>query len=542
MAFSAQNQLTPALSKPLQIRLLWGGAFLLLCLVFRTNLNEILTVWIGTKEYNHGFFIPCISAYLIWIKRAELQPTTQFKDSAFGLSLMALSLVMLLFGSLTTIKTIEQYAFLIALVGLFAAAFGVHGLRIAAFPFLFLIFMVPLPPFIFNNLTIKLQFISSMLGVEFIRAFDIMVFLEGNIIDLGRYKLKVVEACSGLRYLFPLASLAFLCAYLFKGAFWQRLLIFLSSPPLLILISSLRIGIVGVLSDKQGMEIAKAFLHGFEGWAVFLLCIALLFLEIWVLSRFNGRKPGIWKLLQLPVASATTLRTDAAAAVLNQSVFAVLLLLSVGAGASEVFKNREDVIPQRMAFSNFPMQIGPWLGRSNNLAQNNLDELKLTDYVLADFSMPGTPSRVNFYSAYYQTQRKGAAVHSPRSCIPGDGWQITDYDQREFPELKLDGKALQVDRAIVERGDKRQLVYFWFQQRGRDITNEYMMKWYLFYDALTMSRTDGALIRVVTGLDKTEDVAVADQRLQAFIKDLLPELAPYLPGKTIVQAGYADPF
>lgn len=94
-----------------------------------------------------------------------------------------------------------------------------------------LVFMVPFPAFILNNLSSKLQLISSWLGVEFIRACDIMVYLEGNVIDLGNYKLQVVDACSGLRYLFPLASLAFLCAYLFKGPFWQKLLIFCRPCP-----------------------------------------------------------------------------------------------------------------------------------------------------------------------------------------------------------------------------------------------------------------------------------------------------------------------
>ena len=76
-------------------------------------------------------------------------------------------------------------------------------------------------------------------------------------------------------------------------------------------------------------------------------------------------------------------------------------------------------------------------------------------------------------------------------------------------------------------------MYYWFQQRGRIITNEYLVKWYLFYDALTMNRTDGALVRLVTGLNKGQDVELADQRLQSFLKDLMPELPAYLPGKEI---------
>ena len=165
-----------------------------------------------------------------------------------------------------------------------------------------------------------------------------------------------------------------------------------------------------------------------------------------------------------------------------------------------------------------------------------LDSLKLTDYVIVNFVQPGTNENVNFYSAYYQAQRKGASVHSPRSCISGDGWQITLFEQREFPELNIDGQPLRVDRAIIEKGDNRSLVYFWFQQRGRIITNEFLVKWYLFYDAITENRTDGALVRLVTRIDKTKDIAEADQRLELFVKDLLPELPAYLPGKSTLRA------
>lgn len=520
-------------TKPTITWSLWGVALLLLCVVFRNSLIEMATTWTNVEEYSHGFFIPVITIYLLWARRGELVLVQGFKASLPGIIIICLGLILFILGGLATIKTMEQYAFLVVLTGMFASAFGMRGLRVGAIPLLFLIFMVPFPSFILNNLSSKLQLISSWLGVEFIRACDIMVYLEGNVIDLGSYKLQVVDACSGLRYLFPLASLAFLCAYLFKGPFWQKLLIFLSSMPLTIFMNSFRIGVIGVLVDNWGTEMAEGFLHDFEGWAVFLLCMLLLFIEMWIFSRISGRKLAMGELVQIPEEWSHTARRDMAA-VLNKSVFAVLLLLCLGAGASEFFKGREDIIPGRKAFLTFPTTLGNWQGRNDYLTQFYLNELKLTDYVIVNFMQPNTRNSVNFYSAYYQSQRKGAVVHSPRSCIPGDGWQISSFEQREFADLQLDGQALQVNRAIIQKGESRQLVYFWFQQRGRMITNEYMVKWYLFYDAITMNRTDGALIRLVTPVDKVEDIAVADQRLHMFLKDLLPELPAYLPGKAIV--------
>jgi len=540
MNLSDQQQLPTELNNPIRIWLFWGVAFFLLCLVFRSSLDEMLTVWFTVEEYSHGFFIPCISAYLIWLRRAELVLTTQFKESVFGMGLMFLGIIIFVLGGLSALRTLEQYAFIIALTGLFAAAFGMRGLKITGVPLFFLIFMVPFPPFIISNLSSKLQLISSWLGVEFIRSCDIMVYLEGNVIDLGAYKLQVVDACSGLRYLFPLSSLAFLCAFLFKGPFWQKTLIFLSSAPLTIFMNSFRIGVIGVLVDNWGPDMAEGFLHDFEGWVVFLLCMVLLFIEMWIFSKISGRNLAFSELVQIPAEWDNYQRTEQAATILNHSVYAVFLLLAVGAGISETYQARLDIIPQRKEFLNFPVQLGTWRGRNDYLTKNYLDELKLTDYVIMDFFNPNVRGRVNFYSAYYQSQRKGVGVHSPRSCIPGAGWQITLFEQKDFPDLNAEGHPLQVDRAIIEKGENRQLVYFWFEQRGRIITNELMAKWYIFYDAIAMNRTDGALVRLVTDIDTTEDIAAADQRLQSFMQVLLPQLPTYLPGKNIVAAGYTQ--
>ena len=115
--------------------------------------------------------------------------------------------------------------------------------------YILLFFMVPLPHFLYNSLSAELQLVSSRLGVGFIRLFSIPVFLEGNVIDLGNYKLQVVEACSGLRYLFPLTALGFIAAVIFKVALWKKVVLFLSTIPITVLMNSFRIGVIGVLVE-----------------------------------------------------------------------------------------------------------------------------------------------------------------------------------------------------------------------------------------------------------------------------------------------------
>ncbi len=523
------------LKKPTTILVIWIFLLLLLGFTFKSSLEMMVGTWISVEEYGHGFFIPAISIYFLWIRRHELKFVEKFKDVWPGFIIVIIGLMLGFLGGLATLKTVEQYAFIVTLTGMFTIAFGLRGLRVGAIPLLFLLFMVPFPSFILNNLSAKLQLISSWLGVEFIRACDIMVYLEGNVIDLGIYKLQVVEACSGLRYLFPLASLSFLCAYLFKGPFWQKALIFLSSAPLTIFMNSFRIGVIGVMVDNWGTEMAEGFLHDFEGWVVFLLCMALLFVEMWLFSRLSGKKVAFNELVLIPSEWSGNAKQLNLEVKFNKSIFLLLVLLVGSAIGSGFIQEREDIIPARRAFLNFPLNIDKWEGRNDYLSQYYLNELKLTDYAIINYSQPESGSTINFYSAYYEAQRRGVAVHSPKGCMPGDGWQITQFGQLNFPDVTVDGNELELNRAVIQKGESKQLVYYWFQQRGRTITNEYLVKWYLFYDALTMNRTDGALIRLVTSVGQTEDIEKADQRLQTFIKELTPILPAYIPGKLIAK-------
>ncbi len=539
---SSQDNTPSQLNNPITVLSLWIFALLLLGFTFRNCLEEMVTTWINVEEYGHGFFIPIISAYFIWIRRSELKFVALFKDTLPGLLILLLGLLLFVLGGLATLKTIEQYSFIISLTGIYTMAFGLQGLRIGVIPLLFLIFMVPFPPFILNNLSSKLQLISSWLGVEFIRACNIMVYLEGNVIDLGSYKLQVVDACSGLRYLFPLASLSFLCAYLFKGPIWQKILIFLSSAPLTIFMNSFRIGVIGIMVDNWGTKMAEGFLHDFEGWIIFLFCMALLFLEMWLFSRLSGRKTAFNELVLIPSEWSGSEEKKNPEAVFNKAIFVMLLLLISTASITSFIQEREDIIPERKAFLNFPLHLGKWQGRNDYLTQNYLDGLRLSDYTIINYTSPEAGANVNFYSAYYQSQRKGVSVHSPKGCIPGDGWQITEFGQNALPNIKLEGNPIDVNRAVIQKGTSRQLVYYWFQQRGRSITNEYLVKWYLFYDAIAMNRTDGSLIRLVTSVGEGEDIKLADQRLQLFMKDVVTELPAFIPGKVLAEQNRSSTF
>ena len=178
--------------------------------------------------------------------------------------------------------------------------------------------------------------------------------------------------------------------------------------------------------------------------------------------------------------------------------------------------------------SEFPSAFGAWQGRRETMEQHYIDALEFDDYLLTDYTRPGTPP-LNLYIAYYDSQRKGASVHSPRSCLPGGGWRIESFTQRAFENAGTDGATLHVNRAVMSMGDQRTLVYYWFQQRGRNMTNEYLVKWFLFWDALWRNRTDGALVRLTMPVSTTLGVEQADKAMEDFARAIAPELGAYLP-------------
>ncbi len=205
-------------------------------------------------------------------------------------------------------------------------------------------------------------------------------------------------------------------------------------------------------------------------------------------------------------------------------------MLVAGAVASLLLPNRTEVVPARARFVEFPAAVGAYAGHRQSLEGIYLDALKLDDYLLANYRRASAAQPpVNFYVAWYDSQQAGRSAHSPRSCLPGGGWQIQSLTQVEVPGVAVAGRGLRVNRALISLGTDRQLVYYWFQQRGRVITNEYLVKWYLFWDSLTRRRTDGALVRLTVPVHDGEDVSEADRALADFAREAMPRLRAYVP-------------
>ncbi len=511
--------------------MLFCGLFIaaLLVYLYADSLIFLLGQW-GSDDYSHGPFIPIISAFLIWQRRTQLT-AAGISPSWVGPLLVGAGLLLFILGNYATLFVLLHLSGWMVIVGITLSFIGPAAWRVLAFPLMYLLTAIPLPVFLYNSLSSQLQLWSSALGIGLLQVIGVTAFREGNVIDLGPVQLQVAEACSGIRYLFPLASLALLCAYLYRDRLWKRIVLVVSALPVSIFINGLRIGIVGVLVEWYGPQAAEGFLHLFEGWLLFLATLGLLLFEMWFLSNIHP-SPGptrfserfSWDIVPESAKLVTSGMSPRMQPKFPAYAGSLALILSVAILSSSIGE-RQEIIPDRSTFVDFSMRIGEWQGNPQPVEPQLIATLRFDDYLLADYAAPGG-GPLTLYMAYYQSQRKGQSAHSPQSCIPGGGWEITS---KRTVSLTMDGLTKPVNRVLIQKDRHKQLVVYWFKQRDRTLSNEYLVKLYLLWDAMTRQRSDGALIRLSSAVDPGEDEQEVEQRLLQFAQSIQPQLNRYIP-------------
>ena len=191
-----------------------------------------------------------------------------------------------------------------------------------------------------------------------------------------------------------------------------------------------------------------------------------------------------------------------------------------------------EVVPARETFASFPLAVGDWRCAEPQEMEPEVDAvLGVTDYLLCDFAGPSLP--VNVYVGYHESQVRRydesgdrvTSIHPPEHCLPGGGWSIMDSRIVPIASGDLVGEA---KRFVIVKGDQRNVVYFWYQSRGRVIARNHEVILYKFWDRATRGRSDGALVRLTAPLVESDPDA-ADAAIRALAAELTPRFDPYLP-------------
>lgn len=185
--------------------------------------------------------------------------------------------------------------------------------------------------------------------------------------------------------------------------------------------------------------------------------------------------------------------------------------------------------PIKKSLTKFPSTLGEWQVRSSRKTSDAVIKmLGVSDYVELNYSSPSGQS-INFYAAFYELVGNGSGYHSPKNCIPGGGWGIARSKTVEIFNPKWEGPVV-VNEMIVRKGDKYQMVLYWYQNRGRIIHSEYLEKIYLVIDAILKKRRDGTFIRLMTPVPDG-DIPQTEKLLQQFAALAITELKNFLPGR-----------
>ena len=281
--------------------------------VYFSVLRKLGYDWWTDENYSHGLLIPLIIGYILWTDRERLGRVTQRPSLLWGGLLVVFALLSLWVGVAGAELYVQRLSLVLMLAGVVIYFWGWRLLRLLMVPLGLLILAIPIPAIIFNKIAFPLQIFASRCAVWAMRLFDIPVLRQGNVIELmpkgarATKRLEVVEACSGIRSLMTLVTLAVVFAYFTRPrgddgggtggfshrlksyGFWRSVILVASAVPIAIFTNALRVSGTGVLAHYYGTQVADGFFHSFSGWVVYIVAFLLLFAVGWLLDRVGRR-------------------------------------------------------------------------------------------------------------------------------------------------------------------------------------------------------------------------------------------------------------
>lgn len=502
-----------------QVFILLAASLALVVYLYWAAIPRLLLFW-ERPDYSHAYMVPLIMGVVFWLERKKLAAVANSEYRLAYLFLAATCGLFILgsFGGILALVFLSIWTLVVALLGFF---YGDKGLKALWCLVLTGLFAVPWPAFIFSTASFQLRLLSSYLAELMLRVLTIPVYREGNIIDLGSIQLEVVDACSGLRYLLPSILISILAGWLFLKRPLMRTILALMSVPVAVFSNAFRIMITGVLCRWFGPEMAEGFFHDFSGWVVYVISLVILLGLLYILRAWEKKKP---EKIPAPLPEKDFVPSEH----LPQKRAMLILLVSLLAlSVLNIWGSRPAPALEYQNLALFPRQLGDWHGNPISLNEATIDSLGTNDVYTATYINQKTGDSLYFLVSYYPEQDSSAAAHAPASCLMGGGWTIMKKGELAPAENPHNMPLAQM---LLKKQNSYIVSNFWFQQRGRVISNEFLNKLYLFIDAFKTRRTDGGLVRIELlmrpGMTPEQGQAVVDE----FIELIKPELPKYIPG------------
>jgi len=488
-----------------------------LAFVYATVLAKLGRDWWTDENYSHGLLVPFVIGYIVYLEFDTLKKALSKPSVWFGGLLIAFALLLLLGGTLGAELFTQRISLVLVLAGIVNYFFGGRVLRLLVAPFVLLLFSIPIPQIIFNKIAFPLQIYASQMAVWGIRLFEVPSIRKGNVIEIlpnGATQiiaLEVVEACSGIRSLMTLVTLALVLAYftptrrssitaktfdfLRDFDFWRAIILMLSAIPIAIFTNAARVTATGVLTYYYGRRATEGTLHDVSGWLVYVAALGLLLGLNFALRRF--------KVQSEESVPRSLFGVQHSAFSVQHLMWFPLAALIIGGVFINWFEQRGEVETIRKPLSEVSAQLGVWRQKGGAIRFEAATEsvLRTSDYTMREYTAPDGRS-ANLYVGYYASQRTGATYHSPQNCLPGAGWVMKQPESVEI--ITESGHKFTANKFIIENGVYKEVLIYWYQGRGRYTASEYNDKINTIWDSVMRRRSDGAMVRVMTSVGNSE--------------------------------------
>ena len=505
--------------------------------LYATVLAKLGRDWWSDENYSHGLLVPFVIGFIIWQQWETLKNAVQKGSLWLGGSVCVLAVLLLLAGTLGAELFTTRISLVLMLAGIVIYLYGTRLLQLLAVPFTLLALAIPIPQIIFNRIAFPLQIWASQMAVWGIRLFEVPTVRKGNVIDIlprgstQAISLEVVEACSGIRSMMTLVTLALVLAYFTRQSdgrgffglsttdFWRAVLLMIAAVPIAVLTNAARVTATGVFTYSYGKQATDGTFHDMSGWLVYLAALALLIAANFLLQKiFGSNDPALND--HIPELRISNFRFQ------TSQVLLLVGILVIGGLAVNWFSLRGENDIARRPLAEMPANIGDWRQKGEAIKFDVSVEnvLRATDYTMREYTLPDGRT-TNVYVGYYASQKTGATYHSPQNCMPGAGWVMKDRQSIEINTPS--GGTFTANRYIVENGVYREAMIYWYQGRGRFESSEYSDKINTVFDSVTRSRSDGAMVRVLASVGTDETAAI---KAAADISARLAEnLTPFIP-------------
>jgi exosortase len=298
------------------------------CFLYANVLAKLAVNWWTDDNYSHGLLIPFVVGYIVWLEFDQLKKSVQNPQFLFGGGLVLFALLMLLGGTLGAELFTQRVSLVFMLAGIVVYFWGAKILKMLAVPFILSLLAIPIPQILFNKIAFPLQIYASQMAIWGIRFLEVASVRKGNVIEIlpqgstQVFALEVVEACSGIRSLMTLITLALVLVYFTRSKratdendcfdvlrnqdFWRAVILMLSAIPIAVFTNAARVTGTGALTFYYGKKAIESFWHDFSGWLVYLAALIMLISINFLLKFLLSKKyPNSARQLRNPKLNRT---------------------------------------------------------------------------------------------------------------------------------------------------------------------------------------------------------------------------------------------